>query len=140
MNNYKVFNDLSDFHNIISDKTDVIIFAISGLSCLDLLLKLLKTGKKIGIANKECIITLGNKFKKQSKKYNTQIIPLDSEHNSIYHLLKKDLGKYKSITITATGGPFLKFNRKELMKVTPSQAMRHPIWNMGKKFQSILLQ
>ena len=133
LNNYKVFNDLSDFHNIISDKTDVIIFAISGLSCLDLLLKLLKTGKKIGIANKECIITLGNKFKKQSKKYNTQIIPLDSEHNSIYHLLKKDLGKYKSITITATGGPFLKFNRKELMKVTPSQAMRHPVWNMGKK-------
>ena len=133
LNNYEIFDDLSNFHNIISKKTDVIIFAISGLIGLDLLLKLLKSGKKIGIANKECIISLGNEFNKVAKKFSTEIVPLDSEHNSIYHLLKHKLGVYKSVTITATGGPFLNFSHNELKKVSPNQAIKHPVWKMGKK-------
>ena len=59
LNSFEIYNDLSNFHNIISKKTDIIIFATSGLSSLNLLIKILKTGKKIGIANKECIISLG---------------------------------------------------------------------------------
>ena len=133
LNSYKAFDDISEFHNMISKNTDIIIFAISGLSSLDLLLKLLKTGKKIGIANKECIITLGGKFNYLSKKYNTEIVPLDSEHNSIYHLIKQDYGKYKSITITASGGPFLNFKKKQMLKISVNDAIKHPIWNMGKK-------
>ena len=88
MNKYEIFNDIKHFHKLISKKTDVIIFAISGLSSFDLFLKILKSGKKIGIANKECIISLGKKIITVSKKYKTEIIPLDSEHNSIYQLLK----------------------------------------------------
>ena len=133
LENYRVFQDLSDFNNIISKKTDIVIFAISGLSSLDLFINILKSGKKIGVANKECIITLGKRVISLSKKYNTNIVPLDSEHNSIYHLLKQDLGKFKSITITASGGPFINFSKKRLKSVTLSQAIRHPIWNMGRK-------
>ena len=133
LNKYEVFNDDTKFYNIISKKTDVIIFAASGLTSLDLLLKILKSGKIVGIANKECIITLGKKFISLSKKFKTKIIPLDSEHNSIYHLLSQNLGKYKSITITATGGPFLYYTKNKLSSVTPQQAIRHPVWNMGSK-------
>ena len=132
LKNYEVYDDAM-FYNIVSKKTDVIIFAISGLTSLDLLLKILKSGKTVGIANKECIITLGKKFISLSKKYRTKIIPLDSEHNSIYHLLRQNLGKYKSITITATGGPFLNYTKKKLISVTPQQAIKHPVWNMGSK-------
>ena len=130
---YEVFNSISNFHNIISNKTDLIIFAIGGLAPFDLLLKVLKSGKKVALANKECIISLGSKIKTISNKYNTEIIPLDSEHNSIYHLLKNNLGNYKSITITASGGPFLNFNKRQLNNVTPTEASKHPIWKMGKK-------
>ena len=130
---YEVFDDITNFHNIISNKTDIIIFAIGGLQALDLLLKIIKTGKKIGIANKECIISLGKKFNRLAKKYSTEIIPLDSEHNSIFHLLKQNFGKFKSITITATGGPFINFSQNQLKKVTVKQAIKHPVWNMGKK-------
>ncbi len=130
---YNTFNDISLFHNIISSKTDIIIFAISGLAGIDLLSKVLMSGKKVGIANKECIITIGNKFHYISKKYNTKIIPLDSEHNAIYYLLKHNLGKYNSITITATGGPFIHYNSKQLKNVTLKQAIKHPVWKMGKK-------
>ncbi len=108
LNKFEVFNDISNFHKIISDDTDIIIFANSGLSSLDLFLQIIKSGKKVGIANKECIITLGKNLSKLSKKYSTQIIPLDSEHNSIFHLLKNDYGQFKSITITATGGTIYK--------------------------------
>ena len=133
LNEFEIFNDLKNFNKIISKKTDIIIYAISGLVSLNLLLILLKSGKKIGIANKECIITLGQTFNLLSKKYNTEIIPLDSEHNSIYHLLRQDFGKHKSITITASGGPFVHFNQKRLQKVTLTEALKHPIWKMGKK-------
>ncbi len=133
LNKFEVFNDISNFHKIISDDTDIIIFANSGLSSLDLFLQIIKSGKKVGIANKECIITLGKNLSKLSKKYSTQIIPLDSEHNSIFHLLKNDYGQFKSITITATGGPFINYTKDELNKVTLSQAIKHPIWKMGKK-------
>ena len=75
---FEIFNDLSDYEQMISKKTDIIVFANSGLSSLELLFKLLKLGKKIGIANKECIISMGDNFKKLSNKYSTEIVPLDS--------------------------------------------------------------
>ncbi len=133
LNKYEVFNDIQNFHKIISKKTDIIVFATSGLESLDLLSEVLKSGKKVGIANKECIISLGDKFNKISNKYSTEIIPLDSEHNSIFHLLKHNYGKHKSITITATGGPFINLSINDLKNVTYEQAVKHPIWSMGKK-------
>ena len=78
-NGYEVFEDVANFHNMISINTDIIIFAIGGLSPLKLLIEILKSGKTVGMANKECIITLGNKFNKLAKKHSTDIIPLDSE-------------------------------------------------------------
>ena len=117
LNKYEVYNNIKNFDKIISDKTDIIIFGINGLSSFDLLIKILKSGKKVGIANKECIISLGEKFNKIAKKYSTEIVPLDSEHNSIYHLLHNEYGKFNSITITATGGPFIDFKTKQLKKL-----------------------
>ena len=60
---FKVYDNISKFDNMVSNKTDVVIYAISGLSSLHLLLELIKKGKKIGIANKECIISYGKKNK-----------------------------------------------------------------------------
>ena len=48
-------------------------------------------------------------------------------------MLSQNLGKYKSITITATGGPFLYYKKRKLSSVTPQQAIKHPVWNMGSK-------
>ena len=122
-----------NFSKLISKDIDVIILAISGLSALNISYDIVKSGKTIGLANKECIISLGPRLLSLAKRYNTKIIPLDSEHNSIYRLLETNNKKFKSITITASGGPF--FNKKSsfLKNVTPNQAIKHPIWKMGKK-------
>ena len=133
LNKFHVYEDISSFSNICDNKTDVIIFAISGLAGIDLILKLIKSGKKIGIANKECIISIGNNLFKKAKAHLTELVPLDSEHNSIFHLLNKEHGNFKSITITASGGPFHKLSQKLFKKITLKQALSHPVWKMGKK-------
>ena len=133
INKYNVYEDISSFSKIYDNKTDVIIFAISGLAGLDLIQNLCKSGKKIGMANKECIISLGENFAQLAKKNSTIIVPLDSEHNSVFHLLNNDHGSFKSVTITASGGPFRKLPMKSFNKISVKQALKHPIWKMGKK-------
>ena len=130
---YHVYEDISSFSNICDKKTDVIIFAISGLAGLDLIHKLCKIGKTIGMANKECIISIGQNLTKLAKKNCSIIVPLDSEHNSIYHLLNNNHGPFESITITASGGPFRKLPLKSFNNISVKQALSHPIWKMGKK-------
>ena len=66
---------------------------------MNLLLQIVCLGKKIGIANKECIISLGKNLFNLANKYNTEIIPLDSEHNAIYHLSKYNNYTFNSVTI-----------------------------------------
>ena len=132
-NKYISFKDLNEFDKIVSSKTDIIIFAISGLAALSLLVKCIKKGKKIGLANKECIISFGKKIIFFAKKYSSQIIPLDSEHNAVYHLLNSNYGTFKSITITASGGPFLNLSQKKFKDIKINEALKHPVWKMGKK-------
>ena len=129
----KVYDNIEQFQEIITPKTDFIIFAISGLEGMNLLLQIVCLGKKIGIANKECIISLGKNLFNLANKYNTEIIPLDSEHNAIYHLSKYNNYTFNSVTITATGGPFRSLKLSKFKDITIKDALKHPVWKMGKK-------
>ena len=130
---YQLYRDISEFDKIVSSKTNIIIYAISGIGSIDLILKIIKKGKKIGLANKECIISFGKKILLNAKKYSSEIVPLDSEHNSIYHLLNINFSGIEKILITASGGPFLNLDKKKFDNITPKEALKHPIWKMGKK-------
>ena len=132
-NKYQLYRDISEFDKIVSNKTDIIIYAISGIGSIDLILKIIKKGKKIGLANKECIISFGKKILLNAKKFSSEIVPLDSEHNSIYHLLNINFSGIEKILITASGGPFLNLDKKKFNNITPKEALKHPIWKMGKK-------
>ena len=131
--NKKLVIGNENFTKLITKDIDVIILAISGLSALNISYEIAKSGKIFGLANKECIISLGSRLISVAKRNKTKIIPLDSEHNSIYRLLESNKNKFKSITITASGGPFFNKNISFLKNVTPNQAIKHPIWKMGKK-------
>ena len=131
--NKKLVIGNENFSKLITKDIDIIILAISGLSALNISYDIAKSGKIFGLANKECIISLGPRLISVAKRNKTKIIPLDSEHNSIYRLLELNKNKFKSITITASGGPFFNKSINFLKKVTPNQAIKHPIWKMGKK-------
>ena len=129
----KLFFSIDEFKELIIDNIDIIIFAISGTSILRLSLEIAKSGKIIGLANKECIISLGHIFINIAKSHNTKIVPLDSEHNAIYQILNRDDFLFKTITITATGGPFLNRRIEDLKNIKAKEAIQHPVWKMGKK-------
>jgi len=124
-------------HNYLNYKiksSNIIITAIPGIDGLKPTLDFVKRSQKLLIANKESIICGWNLIKKESRKYKVKIIPIDSEHFSIMQILKKIKNNdIEKIFITASGGPFLKFNKKQIAHATPSQAIKHPKWKMGKK-------
>ena len=83
--------------------------ALVGIDGLEPTLKLIKLSKKIAIVNKESLVCGWSLIKKNLKTYQTEFIPIDSEHFSINSLIKNYKKKdIKNIYITASGGPFLK--------------------------------
>ena len=135
LKNYTIFAGIEEFQYMIFDHSvDIIIFAISGSAPLKLLMEISSSGKTIGLANKECIICLGNLFLDKAAISSTKIVPLDSEHNAIYQLIKnKNVDSINKYTLTASGGNFYKYNYSDLMNITPEEAVTHPKWKMGKK-------
>ena len=124
---------IDDFNLLKKIKFDITVAAISGMAGLIPTINIIKFSKKILIANKESIICGWKFILKQLKKYHCHFTPIDSEHFSILNLIEnKNVNSVKCIYLTASGGPF--FGKKiNLNKVTPSQAVRHPNWKMGKK-------
>lgn len=144
--NQKVFNKVKKKFKIGKTKivnslnvrtlrvSSITVTAIPGLAGLPLTLSIIKKSKKMLIANKESIICGWSLINKNSLKYKTEIIPVDSEHFSILKLVENTkLDQIEKVYLTASGGPFLNFKKKELEKIKPEQALKHPKWNMGKK-------
>ena len=69
-------------------KIDITVSAIPGIAGLEPTVFFTKISKKILLANKEAIICGWHLIKKNSIKYKTELIPIDSEHFSITTLLK----------------------------------------------------
>ena len=129
-------NGDEDLQHLINDQeVDIIVCAISGFAGLKATYMSAQTGKKLLLANKESIVAGGDLILPLAKKHNTEIVPIDSEHNAIFQCLAGESGMedVKKITITASGGPFLNSSISDLKKVRLQEALNHPNWNMGSK-------
>ena len=116
------------------DDSDLIVIALSGISGFFPVVNSIKQGRKIALANKESLVACGDLLMKISKKNNSEIIPLDSEHSAIWQCIKNEKEKYvKSIVITASGGSLRDASINELSSVTPKTVLNHPTWKMGDK-------
>ena len=134
--NINIINDLDKIDKITSSKLDYTMSAISGFNGLKPTIKIIKKTKTIAIANKESIICGWDLIKRQLDKYNTKFIPVDSEHFSIWSVIKNvNPSSIDQIIITASGGPFLNVKNKKIKK-TPELATNHPNWKMGKKIST----
>ena len=129
----KVFNSYRSLKKIFKKKIDYTINAISGFDGLEPTLEVIPYTKTLAIANKESLICGWNLIKKKIDNHKTQFVPIDSEHFSIWYLLKGTSSGIEKIYITASGGPFLNINKRKLKKIKPKQAVKHPKWSMGKK-------
>ena len=129
-----IFNNYNSFNKIFKNKIDYVMSAISGFDGLEPTLKIIRHTKKIAIANKEAIICGWHLIKKDLKKYKTTFIPVDSEHFSIFYALQGNkISNIEKIYLTASGGPLNDLPKIRFKDIKISEAIKHPNWKMGKK-------
>ncbi len=112
---------------------DTVVAASSGASGLMPLLSAIQAGKTVALANKEALVTAGELIMPLARRHHAEIRPVDSEHSAIWQCLAGEKTEPSRIIITASGGPFRGYSRRELAEVTAEQALKHPSWKMGRK-------
>ncbi len=116
------------------DTIDIVLMGIVGFGALKPILAALDNKKKIALANKESLVVAGEIISKAAIDNNTQIIPVDSEHSAIFQCLMGEFDNpIEKVVLTASGGPFRDKDISYLKNVTPTEALNHPNWKMGKK-------
>ena len=129
-----IFNNYNSFNDIFKKKIDYVMSSISGINGLEPTLKIIKHTKKIAIANKEAIICGWHLIKKDLNKYKTSFVPVDSEHFSIFYALQGNkVSNIDKIYLTASGGPLNNTPKKRFRNISIKEAINHPNWRMGKK-------
>ena len=117
-------------------KSDTVITGIVGIAGLKPTLAAINSKKRIGLANKETLVTAGDIVKEACRKTGSEIIPVDSEHSAIFQCMEKRADAkedVKRILLTCSGGPFFGRSLNELKNVTKTDALKHPNWDMGAK-------
>ena len=110
-----------------------VVFASSGTAAIPALMSALEAGRPVSLANKESLVIAGP-WVMPLVGSKGQMRPLDSEHNAVWQCLSGEMDRsIQSIVLTASGGPFRALGTQELERVTPSMALRHPVWAMGAK-------
>lgn len=120
-------------------EVDYVVAAIVGAAGLLPTIAAAKTAKRVLLANKEVLVMSGQLFMNAVEDNNTELMPVDSEHNAIFQCLPADKNmtdgwhEIDRILLTASGGPFRNMSLDQLVDVSPDEACVHPNWNMGRK-------
>ena len=116
-------------------EADCVITAVVGMVGLKPTLAAIRAKKRIGLANKETLVCAGELVMAEAKKYDCEIIPVDSEHSAIFQCLmgSHNPREIKRLILTCSGGPFFAKSSEELKSVTKADALKHPNWKMGAK-------
>ena len=113
---------------------DLTMAAIVGCAGLAPTMAAIEQGRAVALANKEALVSAGDVMLDAVAQYGTTLLPVDSEHNAIFQCLAgSNLADVRSITLTASGGPFRDWSSAQLAAATPAQAVKHPNWAMGAK-------
>ena len=112
---------------------DIVLTAMVGFSGLKPTIQAIKAKKTIALANKETLVVAGDLISRLALENKTPILPVDSEHSAIFQCLTGERNPIEKIWLTASGGPFRKYSREDLLHVGPKDALKHPNWSMGAK-------
>lgn len=119
---------------MVTRPCDLVVAAIVGMAGLSSTVAAVRAGQTIALANKESLVAAGHIVMPLVAQCGARLIPVDSEHNAIHQCLQgHDREEVTKITLTASGGPFLRHTMAELANVTRQDALAHPNWVMGAK-------
>jgi len=114
---------------------DVVVNGVVGFAGLDVTLATLKAGHRLALANKESLIAAGPVVRRAKATPGAELVPVDSEHCAVHQCLRANdrEDRLARIVLTASGGPFRGYSRRDLEQVTVEGALTHPTWSMGPK-------
>lgn len=118
----------------VDRETDLVVGAIVGSAGLEPTFRAIRKGRRLALANKECLVCAGDLFMSRIRETGAELLPVDSEHNAIFQVLETDKADLvEKVILTASGGPFRTFSLEQMAGVTPRQALKHPNWEMGAR-------
>jgi len=113
---------------------DVVVSAVAGGAGLPAALAAVRAGKRLALANKEALVMAGDLLMAEAEAAGAEVLPVDSEHSAVYQAIAAGRrGEVRSVTLTASGGPFYRRPDADRETVTPREALDHPTWSMGRK-------
>ena len=114
--------------------SDLTMAGIVGAAGLPPTLAAIRRGTAVAFANKEVLVTAGPVVMAEIERHGATLLPVDSEHNAIFQVFDEaHRNRIERIILTASGGPFRRNSLAEMARMTPAQAVAHPIWSMGAK-------
>lgn len=117
-----------------SRPADCVMAGIMGAAGLSPTLAAVSQGRRVALANKECLVCAGEIFMDAVRGAKTELVPVDSEHSAVFQVLYgADPEALERIVLTGSGGPFRTWSLDQLAQASPEQALRHPNWSMGRK-------
>ncbi|HZA00967.1 MAG TPA: 1-deoxy-D-xylulose-5-phosphate reductoisomerase, partial [Hyphomicrobiaceae bacterium] len=113
---------------------DCVVAAIMGAAGIRPTFAAARQGRRLALANKECLVSAGEIFMQLIVAVGTELLPVDSEHSAAFQALAgSDPATVERIVLTASGGPFRTWDLQRLARATPDEALKHPNWSMGRK-------
>ncbi len=115
-------------------EADVVVSAIVGVGGLEATFEAARAGKRIGLANKESLVSAGNLVMDAVRAHGAVLLPIDSEHNGAHQCFRAGArAEVTRLILTASGGPFRTTPKHLFADITPEQALKHPTWKMGNR-------
>jgi len=118
----------------VAHEIDTVMSSIVGVAGLPATYEAICAGKRVGLANKEVLVSGGKRVMDAVRRTGAEVIPVDSEHNGAHQCLRAGLREEATkLILTASGGPFRTTSKEALNWVTPADALKHPTWKMGNR-------
>lgn len=135
---------------VIREDVELVVVATGGVVSLAPVVAALGAGKIVATANKETLVAAGHLVMPLARALTAGrggdgvrdplatplawLRPIDSEHSAIWQcLVGEDLATVRRLVLTASGGPFLAWDRESMARARPDDALAHPTWRMGAK-------
>ncbi len=116
------------------EEADVVVNAVVGSIGLSATVAGLSRGKRVALANKESVVLAGELLADIARRTGGELLPVDSEHSALYQCLAgRPADDVHRVTLTASGGPFLRRDPRTIQDATPEEVLRHPTWSMGER-------
>ena len=115
-------------------EVDIVVSAAVGAAGLRPTYSAVASGKVVALANKEAMVVAGELLRKCAEKSGARIIPVDSEHSAVDQCLRSGgRPEVRRLILTASGGPFRETPSEHFPKISPEEALKHPVWQMGRR-------